>query len=264
MKQIRNIIILILFLVGNIVFSQQKQVKSFRLKWSKSSEIEVVKNFKVETMLIDGNFLDANLNPVFSEIWEVSNGISLQDFSVKNVQYERISNITQSVVSPAKLPSKLEVGFSLNKERDKTKAILTLIPVLKDENGYKKVVAFDLEYETTTIQSKQTKKTAVKNSVLATGDWYKFSIDTTGVFKIDKSFLQSLGINVSGINPKNIQIYGNGGAMLPFINSDFRYDDLQQNAIFVSGEDDGSFDNNDYILFYGHGPNKCFNSNNTL
>ena len=29
----------------------------------------------------------------------------------------------------------------------------------------------------------------VTNSVLANGNWYKFAIDTTGIFKIDKSFL---------------------------------------------------------------------------
>ena len=93
----------------------------------------------------------------------------------------------------------------------------------------------------------------VKNSVLSQGDWYKFAIDTTGVFKIDRKFLQDLGINVDNINPKNIKLFGNGGNLLPMKNSDFRYDGLQENAIFVSGEEDNSFDANDYILFYGKG-----------
>ena len=92
------------------------------------------------------------------------------------------------------------------------------------------------------------------NSVLSNGNWYKFSVDTTGVFKIDNSFLQSLGINTANLDPRNIKVYGNGGAMLPQRNSDFRYDDLTENAIFVSGEDDGVFNSQDYILFYGKGP----------
>ncbi|RPD99925.1 T9SS C-terminal target domain-containing protein [Aureibaculum marinum] len=94
----------------------------------------------------------------------------------------------------------------------------------------------------------------LKNSVLSKGTWYKFAIDTTGIFKIDKQFLQNLGLNVNDINPKNIRIFGNGGQLLPQKNSDFRYDGLQENAIYVKGEDDNSFDNNDYILFYGKGP----------
>ncbi|MDG1039446.1 MAG: type IX secretion system sortase PorU, partial [Polaribacter sp.] len=92
------------------------------------------------------------------------------------------------------------------------------------------------------------------NSVLAKGSWYKFSIDTTGVFKIDKKLLETMGVNTSDLNPKKIQIYGNGGAMLPQRNSDFRVDDLQENAIYIAGEEDGIFDSEDFILLYGKGP----------
>ena len=91
------------------------------------------------------------------------------------------------------------------------------------------------------------------NSVLATGNWYKFSVDRTGVFKIDISLLQKMGINTANLNPRNIKIYGNGGAMLPQRNSDVRYDDVVENAIFVSGESDGVFNGDDYILLYAKG-----------
>lgn len=94
----------------------------------------------------------------------------------------------------------------------------------------------------------------VTNSVLSDGNWYKFAIDTTGVFKIDRAFLQQLGISTNNLNPKKIHIYGNGGHLLPELNADFRYDDLQENAIFIMGEEDNSFDSNDYILFYAQGP----------
>ena len=94
----------------------------------------------------------------------------------------------------------------------------------------------------------------VTNSVLANGDWYKFAVDTTGIFKIDRSFLQQIGISTNNLNPKKIHIYGNGGNLLPEFNGDFRYDDLQENAIFIAGEEDNSFDSNDYILFYAKGP----------
>ena len=94
----------------------------------------------------------------------------------------------------------------------------------------------------------------VNSSVLSSGDWYKFSVDTTGVFKIDKNVLQQIGISTNGLNPKNIQIFGNGGALLPVLNSDFRNEDLQENAIYIEGEADGVFDTNDFILFYAKGP----------
>ncbi|QOD62057.1 type IX secretion system sortase PorU [Polaribacter haliotis] len=92
------------------------------------------------------------------------------------------------------------------------------------------------------------------SSVLSSGNWFKFSVDTTGVFKIDKNLLQRIGVSTNGLNPKKIHIYGNGGNLLPELNSEFRYEDLQENAILVEGEDDGNFDNSDFILFYAKGP----------
>ena len=94
----------------------------------------------------------------------------------------------------------------------------------------------------------------VNTSVLSSGAWFKFSVDATGVFKIDKNLLEQIGVSTNGLNPKKIHIYGNGGNLLPVLNSDFRYDDLQENSIFIQGENDGSFDASDFILFYAKGP----------
>ncbi|CAL2088256.1 Por secretion system protein PorU precursor [Tenacibaculum sp. 190524A02b] len=92
------------------------------------------------------------------------------------------------------------------------------------------------------------------NSVLSNGNWYKFSINTTGIFKIDASFLSQLGIDINTVNPKNIKIFGNGGNMLPQKVDTFRHNDLQENAIYVHGESDNTFNQDDFILFYGLGP----------
>lgn len=94
------------------------------------------------------------------------------------------------------------------------------------------------------------------HSVLASGSWYKISVSKDGIYKIDKSFLDALGINTSSIDPRNIRIYGNGGGMLPEANATPRYDDLQEDAIRVVGEEDGHFDSGDYILFYGQSPDR--------
>ena len=73
-----------------------------------------------------------------------------------------------------------------------------------------------------------------------------FSILSTPV-QAACDFLIDIGVNVSEIDPRKIQIYGNGGAMLPEHNALFRYDDLVENPIRVVGEEDGSFDQNDFI-----------------
>ena len=43
---------------------------------------------------------------------------------------------------------------------------------------------------------------------------------------------------------------------MPLENSKQRTDDLIENAIFISGGNDNSFDPGDYILFYAEGPDR--------
>lgn len=98
-------------------------------------------------------------------------------------------------------------------------------------------------------------KSAVSNSVLATGDFYKIEVKEDGIYKIDKTFLQNAGINVNAIDPRTIKIYGNGGRELPYDNLAQVIDDLSELKIYVEGEGDGVFNDGDYILFYGNSPN---------
>lgn len=95
---------------------------------------------------------------------------------------------------------------------------------------------------------------SAQHSVLATGRWYKVGISETGIQRLNYSDLSSLGIDVDHIDPRNIRVYHNGGGVLNELNADPRFDDLQEIPIFVSGEADGTFNTDDYILFYARGP----------
>ncbi|HJW16182.1 MAG TPA: type IX secretion system sortase PorU, partial [Flavisolibacter sp.] len=97
-------------------------------------------------------------------------------------------------------------------------------------------------------------RTYKSSSVLATGNWYKFSVDREGIYKIDPSFLAALGIQGS-IPSGQVRIFGNGGGMLPESNAGSSIDDLEEIAIMVNDGGDGVFDAQDQILFYARGPN---------
>lgn len=94
-------------------------------------------------------------------------------------------------------------------------------------------------------------------SVLREGTWFKIGVTTKGIYKIDRAFLQNAGVNTNSLDPRKLALYGNGGGgMLPQPNAIQRPYDLRENAIVVSGEDDGSFDAADYILFFGNTPDE--------
>ena len=64
--------------------------------------------------------------------------------------------------------------------------------------------------------------------------------------------MSDLGFNVN-VDPRKIKIYGNGGRMLPLSNSTLYPEDLAENAIQFIGENDGVFNDSDYLLFYAEG-----------
>jgi hypothetical protein len=97
------------------------------------------------------------------------------------------------------------------------------------------------------------KTTSVTGSVLSSGTWYRFEAPTEGIYKITKTMLASYGIDPATVDPRTIKIYNNGGKVLSESITDTRPTDLVENAILVVGQDDGKFDDSDYILFYGRG-----------
>ena len=92
------------------------------------------------------------------------------------------------------------------------------------------------------------------NSLLSEGTWYKMGISSTGMYKLTYSDLASMGVDVNSINPRNIRLFHNGGGVLPKINKAYYPDDLYEIPVYVYGEEDGVFNQNDYIIFYARGP----------
>jgi len=99
-------------------------------------------------------------------------------------------------------------------------------------------------------------RTYASNSVLASGNWYKLSISSVGIYKVDLAFLAGMGINTSNLSSSSIRLFGNGGNMLPESNASIRTDDLQEVPIFMSDGGDGIFNGTDFFLFYAPGPDE--------
>ena len=87
--------------------------------------------------------------------------------------------------------------------------------------------------------------------MLAAGSWLRVAVTTDGLYRITVDQLQRAGWNPVQINPNHLQLYGYGGGMLPQPLDSFRHEQLPENAIWVTGADDGRLDASDEIIFYG-------------
>ncbi len=144
-------------------------------------------------------------------------------------------------------------GLEVTYEQDRNQyfARISVFPISVSGSSYERLTKFTLKLSFAPgLPPVHFRGTHTKLSKLNDGNLYKFSITQNGIHKIDKNFLQKLGVDVATINPQNIHILGNGGYRLPELIATNRVDDLAENAIFISGQDDGKFDDNDFILFH--------------
>ncbi|WP_400194208.1 type IX secretion system sortase PorU [Hymenobacter sp. B81] len=159
---------------------------------------------------------------------------------------------------------KLVLRHGYEKRRPVT--LVTLVPLRRNgQSGQpEKLTAFGYTYTTGTdeLANRGRRRTYATNSVLRQGEWFKVGIaghvqgghDGSGIYKLDRSFLSSLGLPVQSLDPRFLQLYGNAGGMLPQANSAARPDDLPQNHLLFVGNNDNVLDANEYFLFYGRGP----------
>ena len=255
----KKLLLTILLLTSAVGFAQKK---TFNIEWSEpkvlnTSESEV----KVPSFKNNFDFSTERGLKFFSE-WPVSQLVDDSNVTVSNISYEVISEQDLFDVKKHTIPSTLKFKLRNTTDRNKRFAYFEIAPIINDNGVYKKILSFSLNYSNKSISGVQRNSQVISNSVLSTGDWFRFRVDRTGVHRLSKSFLASIGFNTN-VNPRTIKIYGQGGQMLPMLNSAGYPFDLTENAVKFIGEEDGIFNDNDYILFYAEGPEGYNEESNT-
>jgi len=200
------------------------------------------------------NYDGGNKTIRFQKSISLSGVADEKSLEVSNLQFESISVEKLGVLDLKNIPKNTDFKIENIFSRDKSSVLITFSPIINDKGIYKRVKSFRYFFKLSNELSPNfnANRRAVVSSVLTTGVWKKFYIQKSGVYKISKSFLSQLGVNVA-VDPRTIKIFGNGGRMLPLVNSVAYPNDLEENAIQFIGENDGVFNDSDYILFYAEG-----------
>ena len=241
----------ILFLIPFISIGQSKQ---FEIYWNDIDQ----QNSETTTQNIKKKYSPGLIDVLISQDmnydiqWEDTNYVDEKSLEISNIRYDNLSSHELKIAQKEFLLDKHISVLKSGKARNKLYSSISINPIIKVNGVYKKIISFKVSYNYDNSNRPQ-KVSSLSNSVLASGDWYKFKVDQTGVYRINKSFLNSIGMNTDNVDPRTIKIFGNGGTALPFKNIDNNELDLIENSIQIVGEEDGSFDSNDFILFYGVG-----------
>ncbi|WP_028872956.1 type IX secretion system sortase PorU [Psychroserpens burtonensis] len=250
----KKYLLLLLLFAAFFGYSQQKQ---FDINWGTTTVLETSSsNIEIPAFNKKHFSFTYKKGITFFSQWEESTYIDENSVELSQVSYTTISSSELKDLPRSTIPKTPKVKLKNAIDRDNISAYLEITPIINDRGIYKKITSFTIDYEyggganRTNLNNQE-----IVSSVLSSGQWHRFYVEQSGVFRISKSFLNSMGVNTN-VDPRTIKLYGNGGSMLPLSNSEPAPNDLQENAIHFIGEGDGVFNDNDYILFYAEGPNE--------
>ncbi len=202
------------------------------------------------------NFIKNDLPFLYKRV-KNANGRELISVQLENLVFETLENDELSALEKKEIiSSSIKVEVENSTIRKVNVPFIKFYPLRRSPSGQvEKLVSADIRYSFSNYSGAKSSRrkalTFASQSVLSQGNWHKIAVTKDGVFKLDYTFLQRIGMDPSQIDPRRLSLFGYGGGMLPRENDVPRPDDLVENAIIVVGENDGTFNKGDYILFYG-------------
>ena len=261
MMKWKNWVLLLIFsFIYFFKLSGQSFTVSDSIVWKPFEEIKISDKFSKVILNFENCQYDnpGSIIPLYVNRIPISVESNDVQIEIISIETEFLDNSSESkfVYSDDDIPIDFKVSTNLFSERKKPYLNFSIVPVRRQTKSGKieLLKSFTIRFIPSNAKTLTKNRIYAQNSILSSGDWYKFSVKNSGITKISYSDLNVLGINPSEVNPSQISIFGNGGVPLPELNALFRYDDLQECAIEVIGGGDGSFDLQDYILFYAKGP----------
>ncbi|WP_144894286.1 type IX secretion system sortase PorU [Flavobacterium tiangeerense] len=249
--------IILFFLVFSPVLSFSQLNGEIKLNWFEKKEMYYGANQIVIPYFSGDEFHYDDSRQTIKAYYVIPNYRGFQDgnLQVSSIVYEPIDKELLGDLNLKNIPTEADFDLVLSTARDLVTAQIIFAPIINDDFGFKKIISFNYSITAnTSVTNRSFKATAgISNSLLSKGNWYKFYIEKSGVYKLSKRFLEQLGIDFKNVDARKIKIFGNGGRMLPLSNNIAYPNDLMENTIQVIGENDTTFDDSDYVLFYGEG-----------
>ena len=254
MRLLHKLLIIFLLTFCNTLLSQSLETINFqkRLQWADN-------NSKSGSSASELTFEESVPSSDFDNLPSIVHREALKNFGrINSVRITALrTEYVKSGVSHSGLPrlsSDWLYSAKITDAREVPYLLVEVVPLRKTTAGVERMLEAEITIEWETAPKPNLRMLDfAQQSVLSEGTWFKIAIARDGIYKIDKNTFNQLGVNIAELSPQAINVYGNGGSLLPSSNLEPRFDDLQKCAVYFQGEEDNVFQDNDFILFYGRG-----------
>jgi len=278
----RSVFFLILFIFGAAQFFCQidpsKTLESSQIKPDMGQNglntSQIIRSSQADTAMLNLELKNARYEPSKNNFpyYHLSKNTSYSESAKPTIAIKKTMLVAEPHASVIKksfgkyLTDNFEIKGVYSLSNNENLNFHQLFPFRSNASGQvEELIDFEVAWQVTgndfSVARSNASSLFASQSVLASGAWYKIGVAESGIYKITKTLLTQMGVDVAKVDPTKIRLFGNGGKMIPELNSAPRPDDLIENAIQVVGENDNVFNDNDYILFYATGPTEWKKNN---
>lgn len=245
------------FLIFSFVSISYAQQVSELINWDISS-------YNPNTKSYQESFKEASISskglPFITKSYFINGNNANTSFS--NLQFEKYNNQN---INKADLKGTIDFKTNVVSIKKENYASVSFCPLrINPLTGeVEKLISYSVDVQSSySFQAKGLKSTK-PNSILASGNWHKINVTNDGVYKIDYQFLTTNNIVSNNISFSSFGVFGQAMGILPEANSAFRVDDLEEIALKIKDQNNnGIWEQGDYVLFYAKGPNIWEYNNN--
>lgn len=252
---------LLLFILLFIVFHLRGIAQSYRqqLNWKKDASGMLYYHSEAAGLYFEDALIDpGNGMPLFFSRYKLNKAF---DVCYPFLEQQLFEPLTQTEISLLpdgyQPPEAIEFkNVEMSYIRKEPYVAISFIPLRYNPStgDIEKLISFTVRFEGEVSGLQKSVKSYTDESVLATGDWYKFRTTEKGVYRITYEEMEQAGMALQDLHPSQIKIFGNGNRSLPEQNDLPRPDDLSEIAIQVVSDVPDLFRQGDYVLFYATSP----------
>jgi len=263
MNGIRHIYIgIILILLSFSFYDSFGQViinKELQLSWIQTEP----KEGQFQLLSFEGCAYNEYNIPIYATRHQIEESFDYIDLTLTNTKYTTLTSTEIAIFQSLQISSPGKAEVRIYKDRGTAFAYVNIPGIrLNPSSGLpEKLISCTYQINVLAGSPKAFKQKSIQttaDSPLSQGYWFSVGVKKSGIYKISYDDLVELGMNPSTFNPQYLQIYNDGGGMLPHMNLADNWDRFPEIAIYVEGEQDGRFDKGDYILFYGQSVHQIY------
>ena len=196
----KKIVYFITLIIPALIFAQEKG--EMTINWMAKSAVNMGDEKVTLPQFNPLNFQFDNYTKqlFFNFRIPITQEINENSIQITNIVYESIAAADLGDLSVLAIPNSTNATAKNLKSRAELFAMISLSPIIKEGDGYKKIKSFSyvLTARANRLSSSNSEFTTLSNSVLNTGDWFRFYVTKSGIYKLSKSFLSGLGVDVNG------------------------------------------------------------------